>query len=147
MKGDSLMEKELVESHNHPIIFFDGVCNFCNMSVQFIIKRDRKGLFRFASLQSSVAERLLMNFPQAAGLNSIVLIDRGRIFTESTAVLRICKDLDGLWKGFYVLILFPKPLRDAFYRWFAKHRYRLFGKQSACMIPDKNIRDRFLNEN
>ncbi|HZG71710.1 MAG TPA: DCC1-like thiol-disulfide oxidoreductase family protein [Chondromyces sp.] len=139
------MKNYLVDSYKHFIIFFDGDCHFCNESVQFIIKRDRKGLFRFASLQSRIAETLLANYHHVPQLDSIVLIEKEQLFTESTAVLRICKKLDGLWKGLSILLIFPKSIRDVFYRWFANHRYRFFGKQHACMMPHPEIRKRFLD--
>ncbi|MFP3918196.1 thiol-disulfide oxidoreductase DCC family protein [Lysinibacillus telephonicus] len=135
----------LVDSYSNSIIFFDGDCNFCNKSVQFIIKRDYKGHFRFASLQSTIAENLLAHYQHTSRLDSIVLMENGQLFTESTAVLHICRKLDGLWKVLYIFILFPKPIRNAFYRWFAKNRYRFFGKQSSCIIPTPEIRKRFLN--
>ena len=139
------MKKNLADLSKHSIIFFDGDCNFCNKSVQFIIKRDRKGLFRFTSLQSEIAKSLLTAYPHTSPLDSIVLIENEQLFIESTAVLRICRKLDGLWKGLYIFIIVPKPIRDWFYRWFAKHRYRFFGKQNACMLPTPEIRKRFLN--
>nr|WP_106782642.1 thiol-disulfide oxidoreductase DCC family protein [Lysinibacillus timonensis] len=139
------MNEHLIDSHKQSIIFFDGECNFCNSSVQFIIKRDHKGHFRFTSLQSSIAQALLSNYPITAQLDSIILIEKGQLYTESTAVLRICKQLDGLWKGLYILIVIPKPIRNFFYRLFAKHRYRFFGKQNICMIPTPDIRQRFLH--
>lgn len=138
------MNHSLVDLYKHSIIFFDGECSFCNRSVQFIIQRDRKGHFRFASLQSSIAKLMLADHPSASQLDSIVLIEKKQLFTESTAVLLVCKKLDGLWKGLYILILFPKPIRDALYRWFAKHRYNFFRKQEICMIPTPEIRKRFL---
>lgn len=138
---------EMVDRVEHSIILFDGVCNFCNRTVQFIIKRDRNGYFRFASLQSSVAESLLATRLEGLHLNSIVLIENGQIYTESTAVLRIVKNLDGIWKAAFILLAIPKPFRDPLYRFFAQRRYRWFGRQSSCMVPTKEIRDRFLDIN
>ena len=140
------MNRSFADPHKHALILFDGVCNFCNRSVQFIIRRDRNDHFRFASLQSSLAESVLAaNYLSASRLDSIVLIEGEQIFTESTAVLRICKKMDGLWKGLYMLIIFPKPIRDALYRWLANNRYHFFGKQDTCMIPTPEIRKRFLH--
>jgi predicted DCC family thiol-disulfide oxidoreductase YuxK len=129
----------------HAIVLFDGVCNFCSHSVQFIIRRDRAAYFRFAPLQSGIAEGWLRGHVNSPVPDSIVLIEGNRIYTESGAALRICRHLDGLWKAFYFLLLIPRPIRDAAYRMFAKHRYRLFGRQEACMIPAPDIRERFLS--
>ena len=127
------------------IILFDGVCNFCNGSVNFIIERDRGGYFKFAPLQSEIGERYL----DKSGIDrevtdSVVLIENERVFTHSTAALKIARRLDGLWSWFYALIVIPKPVRDFFYKLFAKYRYRLFGRQDACMMPTPEIRQRFL---
>ncbi|WP_077211956.1 thiol-disulfide oxidoreductase DCC family protein [Bacillus dakarensis] len=133
-------------SNEKAIILFDGVCNFCNSSVQFIIKRDRAGYFQFASLQSEVGKSLLAQRPELQNLDSIVLIENGQFFTESSAALRIARKLDGFWKLAFLLNALPKVCRDPFYRFFAKNRYRWFGKQEACMMPTKDMRARFLSE-
>ncbi|TYR81810.1 DUF393 domain-containing protein [Priestia megaterium] len=128
------------------IVFFDGECNFCNRSVQFIIKNDPKGCFQFTSLQSNIAEQLRAKNILPQNPNSIVLMEKEKIFTESTAVLRICKKLNGLWKTLYIFILIPKPLRDIVYKWIARHRYRLFKKNAQCMIPTAELSSRFLSD-
>lgn len=133
-------------SDEKAIVLFDGVCNFCNSSVQFIIKRDRGGYFQFASLQSDVGKNLLALRPDLQDLDSIVLIEDGNYFTESSATLRIARKLDGLWKLAYLFNAIPKVCRDPFYRLFAKNRYRWFGKEEACMIPTKDMRARFLSD-
>lgn len=125
-------------------VLFDGVCNFCSGWVRFIIDRDPKKYFTFASLQSKVADELLAKHGKHTSLDSIVLLENDQYYSESTAVLRICKQLTGLWKFLYVFILVPKPIRDFFYRWFAKNRYRFFGKSESCMLPTPEIRERFL---
>lgn len=131
-------------SHRYATVLFDGVCNFCNGWVQFVIKRDPKKYFRFASLQSQVATSLLEKQHLHVSFDSIVLLTENKHYTESTAVLHICKELSGFWKWLYLFILIPKPLRDRVYRWFAKNRYRFFGKQESCMLPTPEIRNRFL---
>ncbi|CAM4229660.1 MAG: thiol-disulfide oxidoreductase DCC family protein [Paenibacillus macerans] len=133
------------ESDNHAVVLFDGVCNFCNGSVQFIIRRDRAGYFRFASLQSDAAKSLLAGRAEAPSLDSIILIENDRVFTESTAVLRIARKLDGIWRGAALFLAVPKPLRDWAYRLFARNRYRWFGKRSECMLPTPEQRQRFLS--
>lgn len=128
-----------------PIILFDGVCNFCNGTVQFIIKHDKRGIFQFASLQSSIGKELIETKPGLKDLDSVILIQNGFVKTESTAALQISKKLDGWPKLFYIFIVIPAPIRNYFYKLFASNRYRLFGKSETCMIPTKEIRDRFLS--
>ncbi|MFC4619548.1 thiol-disulfide oxidoreductase DCC family protein [Camelliibacillus cellulosilyticus] len=129
----------------HAIVLFDGVCNLCNKSVQFIINRDRKGYFLFSSLQSPTAKGLLDTYRiQSPSLSTIILIEKDQFYTESTAVLRICKRLNGLWKGLYLFIIVPKVVRDGVYRWIAKRRYKFFGKRDTCMVPTQENQRRFL---
>jgi predicted DCC family thiol-disulfide oxidoreductase YuxK len=126
------------------IILFDGVCNFCESSVQFIIKRDPVGHFQFASLQSETGERLLKQLEVKNHLESLVLIENRRYYKKSTAALKICKNLKGGWKLLYIFRIIPTPIRDFFYDWIAKNRYKWFGKKDSCMIPTTEIRNRFL---
>jgi predicted DCC family thiol-disulfide oxidoreductase YuxK len=126
------------------IILFDGICNFCNASVQFIIKRDPQAHFRFASLQSEVGKKMLTKYRIPEDINSFILIAGERYYTKSSAALRVCKHLKGFWKLFYVFILVPRPIRDCFYRFIAGNRYKWFGKRESCMIPSEDIRKRFL---
>ena len=126
-------------------MLFDGVCNFCNASVNFVIERDKAGYFKFAPLQSEIGEELVAKHGiDTAGTDSVIVVENDRAYTHSSAALRIAKQLDGLWSWSYGFIVVPKPLRDFFYRLFAKYRYRLFGKQDACMMPTPEIRARFL---
>lgn len=127
----------------HPVILFDGVCNLCNASVQFIIKRDPKAIFRFAALQSETGQKLLAEHPQVSA-DSVLLADRGKIYQQSTAALKIAGRLSGLWPLFYVFMIVPRPLRDAVYNYIAKNRYRWFGKQESCMLPTVDLKSRFL---
>ena len=127
------------------IILFDGVCNFCNGSVNFIIERDGKNYFKFAPLQSDIAQKLLEKHGiNKAETDSVILIENERADTHSTAALKIARRLDGFWSWFYGFIIVPKPVRDFFYKLFAKYRYKLFGRQDACMMPTPEIRQRFL---
>ena len=126
------------------IILFDGECNFCDASVQFIIKRDH-GAFHFASLQSKIGQQLVERF-QLHGIDSVVLIENDRAYTKSTAALRITKQLYRLWPLCYLLIVVPKSFRDSMYNLIAKNRYKLFGKKDICMLPSEKDRARFLNE-
>lgn len=124
------------------IILFDGNCNLCNHSVQFIIKRDPKALFKFASLQSDVGKQLTKTYNQSS--DSIVFIDNNKCYVASSAVLRICYHLKGFWKLFYILLFVPTPIRDYVYHTFARNRYRWFGEQDKCMVPSQKLKDRFL---
>jgi len=131
----------------HPIVLFDGVCNLCNGSVQFILKRDPQGRFRFASLQSDAGRSLMREHgldPEA--LSSVVVIEDGQAWQESSAALRIARHLPGGWKLLRIFTVIPRPLRDAVYRWVARNRYRWFGKRSTCRLATPAERERFLEE-
>lgn len=126
-------------------VLFDGVCNFCNNSVNFIIARDKVGYFKFAPLQSEIGEELIAKYGiDPADTDSVVLVDEGRAFTHSTAALKIARKLDGSWSLSYGLIVVPRFIRDGAYKLFAKYRYRLFGRRDACMMPTPDVRARFL---
>ena len=126
------------------IVLFDGVCNFCNSAVNFIIRHDRKGLFKFAPLQSEIGQEMQSKFGIGDGVDSIVLVEDERVFMHSTAALRIARGLGGLWSAAYIFIIVPAFIRDWFYKLFAKYRYRLFGRKEACMLPTPEVRARFL---
>ncbi len=133
-------------SINKPIIFFDGVCNLCNSSIQFIIKRDRSKKFLFASLQSAYArENLPTELSKSDSLQSIVLKEGSKIQTKSSAALRITKSLDGLWPILFIFIVVPKFLRDWMYDGISRNRYMWFGKRDQCMIPSSELKSRFLD--
>lgn len=141
------------------ILLFDGVCNFCDASVNFIIAHDRAGYFRFAPLQTETGQELTKKFglefaalagdKAAAGdavpIDSLVLIEDERAYTHSTAALRVARNLDGLWSWGYVFIVVPRVIRDFFYKLFARYRYRLFGKKDVCMMPTPELKQRFLS--
>ncbi|AWE08164.1 thiol-disulfide oxidoreductase [Lysinibacillus sp. 2017] len=128
-----------------PVILFDGECNLCDFSVQFILKRDPKGIFQFASLQSDAGIALLEKYNVPKNTESIVLIEDGQFFTESTAALKIARKLTGLWKWLSIAIFVPKPIRDVIYKWIAKNRYKWFGKKEQCMLPTAEQKNRFLS--
>jgi len=128
------------------IILFDGVCNLCNHSVQFIIKNDHHALFSFASLQSEGAAHLLSEFNLSSNqLDSVIYLEGKKLYTESTAALKIAKHLKSPWKFAYVFIIVPTPLRNFFYKIIAKNRYKWFGKQNECMIPTPDMKKRFID--
>ncbi|GAB3837293.1 thiol-disulfide oxidoreductase DCC family protein [Hymenobacter jeollabukensis] len=129
-----------------PVILFDGVCNLCHGLVQFIIQRDPHARFRFASLQSAEGQRLMPGGvnPDPDNPDSVVLIEDGRAYTHSTAILRILRRLGGGWALLAVAGLLPRSLRDAAYRFVARNRYRWFGKQTECWLPTPELKARFL---
>lgn len=131
---------------NHSsIILFDGVCNLCNASVQFVIKHDTDARFSFASLQSDSGQKLLEQYHlQQTDFNSFVLIENQRVYTKSTAALMVAKRLNGLIKLFYGFIIVPVFIRDAVYSLVAKNRYKWFGKKDSCMIPTPALQSKFL---
>lgn len=127
------------------VILFDGVCNLCNSSVNFVIDRDKNGYFKFASLQSEFGQEQVRRIGRDPNqLNSIVLIEGGRFYRKSTAALRVARKLSGGWPLLYVFIIIPTFLRDLIYNFIAKNRYRWFGKQDACRIPTPELSHRFL---
>ena len=127
------------------VVLFDGECNLCNRAVQFVLRRDRRARFRFASLQSPAGRRLLAGIALPTPLpDSIVLLEAGRAFLRSGAALRIARGLGWPWRLFAALLLVPRPLRDWAYDVVARHRHRWFGRRSSCMVPTPELRDRFL---
>ncbi|MGI9542775.1 MAG: thiol-disulfide oxidoreductase DCC family protein [Cyclobacteriaceae bacterium] len=130
------------------IVLFDGVCNLCNGAVNFVIDRDPKKKFVFASLQSFAAQELLKQFHlPLSDFKSIVLIKQGVVFDKSNAVLEITRELGSGWPILYAFKIIPKFLRDGLYELIAKHRYKLFGKRDQCRVPTQDLLSRFLPEN
>ena len=129
----------------HPIILFDGVCNFCNGAINFILRQDKKGVFRFAPLQSEKGQQLLRQFdlPQTS-FDSFILIDEGKVYKSSTAGLRLYNKLPWYWKWTQLFWVVPRLVRDAVYDIIARNRYRWFGKNDQCMVPTPEIKSRFL---
>lgn len=131
--------------NDHPVILFDGVCNFCNSSVNFVIRHDKKSRFRFAPLQSENGKALLLPFGFSGDrLDTFILVEKGQLFTRSTAALKVCRQLDGWWPALYAFIIVPRFIRDGIYDFIARHRYQWFGKKETCMIPTPETRQRFL---
>lgn len=128
------------------VVLYDGVCNLCNGSVQFILRNDPRGKFRFAALQSEVGATLLAGFGMPADrLDTLVYLRNGRLFTRSSAALHMARALRFPWPLLTVLLVVPRPLRDTVYRWVARNRYRWFGKSDQCMVPSPDVRARFLD--
>jgi predicted DCC family thiol-disulfide oxidoreductase YuxK len=129
----------------HPIILFDGVCNFCSGAVNFIIKRDKKRIFRYAALQSVAGQHLLKQYNLSpTELDSFVLIYKSKSFKKTSAALNVAAILGGLWKLTGVFRIFPAVVRDFAYNLIANNRYRWFGKKESCMIPTPEVRSLFL---
>lgn len=128
-----------------PIVLFDGVCNLCSHSVQFMIQRDPKARLRFTSLQSETGQRLQAEHGiDSASLDSMLLVEGGRLYRESDAALRMARHLKGAWPLLGAFRIVPRPLRDLVYRFIARNRYRWFGKTEACWLPTPELRARFL---
>lgn len=128
------------------IVLFDGVCNFCNASVKFIIHRDPDNHFKFASLQSDYAKNLFQQLNiDASSFDSIVLVEKGMTYIKSTAALKIARRLSGLWSLSYAFIIVPKFFRDFAYDILAKNRYKWFGRQDQCEIPAPELQSKFLS--
>lgn len=132
--------------NGHPTLLFDGVCNLCNASVNFIIDRDPVATFRFAALQSDVGSALIATHGlDSAALDSVVLVEGARVYTESTAALRVARRLGLPWSLLWGFVIVPRWIRDPIYRFVARNRYRWFGQSEACRMPTDELRARFLS--
>ena len=137
IKPDTLM--------GNPIVIFDGMCNFCSYSVQFILKRDQQGGFRFAPLQSAPGSALMEKYGlDPSDAQSILLVKEGKVYVKSDAVLEIIADLGPPWHLLKPFAIIPKPWRDALYDVIARNRYRWFGMRNVCYVPTATERSRFL---
>jgi predicted DCC family thiol-disulfide oxidoreductase YuxK len=128
----------------NPVLFFDGECNLCNSSVQFVIKRDRKKLFRFAALQSEAGRQALTRYPGRVP-DSFVLLYKDRFYVKSDAALLVCRLLGGGMSLLYGFMVVPRFIRNAVYDMVSRNRYRWFGKRNECMIPTPELKSRFLS--
>ena len=127
------------------IVLFDGVCNFCNSSVNLMIRKDNTDYFRFLPLQSEKGKKIVEQFHlDPENLQTVILLENGKIYTRSTAALRIARKLKGGWKLFYGFVIVPTFIRDFFYNVIAKNRYRWWGQKESCMVPTPDVRKKFL---
>lgn len=127
------------------IVLFDGVCNLCNSSVQFMLKRDKKDQFLFGSLQGKTGQSYLEKFHLPPDtLNSFMLVEDDVLYTQSTGALRMLKHIGGAWSLLYAFIIVPKFIRDAVYSLIAGNRYKWFGKQDTCWLPTPALKEKFL---
>ena len=131
------------------IMLYDGVCGFCNKSVQFVLDHDRRGTIRFAALQSDFGRAVVERHPELKNVDSVVLVESSgateRVHVRSAAALRLSGYVGGVWGWARVAYIIPRPLRDFFYDLFARYRYRLFGKYDSCLLPPPEVRERFLD--
>jgi predicted DCC family thiol-disulfide oxidoreductase YuxK len=128
-----------------PLVLFDGVCNLCNGTVQFLLPRDRAGRIYYAPIQSAVGQQVLWRHRLAQqDWDSFVFLDEGRAYVKSEAVFRILRYLCRPWPWFRVLQYLPRPAADWIYDRVARNRYAVFGRQAACMVPDESHRGRHL---
>lgn len=140
------MNQQSLPLVSHPVIFFDGVCNLCTASVQFIIRHDPQRQFRFASLQSITAKTMLSRHPLAKDrVNSLLLWEDGTVYARSEAALRIARKLSGAWPLLYGFRIVPPGIRDGIYTIVARNRYRWFGRKEDCWAPTPALQQLFLN--
>jgi predicted DCC family thiol-disulfide oxidoreductase YuxK len=134
-----------------PVLLYDGLCGFCDLTVRAILRVDRRGVFRFAPLDGAFAASALARYPELRGTDSVVLVERGAegettsASARSTAFLRTAHHLGGVWRLLGVFVVIPRPLRDWAYDVFARCRYRIFGRFDACPVPPAEVRRRFLD--
>lgn len=127
------------------VILFDGVCNLCNNTVNWIISHDKKNRFKFASLQSDYGRHVIEQFNITAHYpDTIVLLDNDKVYLRSVAVLRILKDLGGFYNLVHIFIIIPSPVLDFFYNIVAKYRYSWFGKRTVCRVPEASLKQKFI---
>ena len=128
----------------HGIVLFDGECNLCSKSVQFLLKRDRDDYFRFTSLQGPAGQALLEQYSIPKNMESIVYIEGRHAYTESDAVIKIAGHLDRYRTLAAIFRLLPRPFRDFLYRRVANNRYKIWGKNDSCMLPTAQNRNKFI---
>lgn len=133
------------ENKSHKVILFDGVCNLCNGAINFVIKKDKRNVFKFAALQSEAGIMLLSKYKiDTSKVDSIILVDGENCYVKSSAALRIAKDLSGGYPLLYGFLILPRFIRDAVYDYIARNRYKWFGKKESCMIPTPELKSKFL---
>jgi predicted DCC family thiol-disulfide oxidoreductase YuxK len=126
------------------IVFYDGVCGLCNLTVQWLIRHDRKRVLRYASLQSDLAKSLPIDYNQDAIPGTIVFQDGCKYYVKSDAIIHILLKLKGIYRLAGIMLIVPLPLRNAVYDWIARNRYKWFGKYDICPLPRNEVRDLFI---
>lgn len=133
------------QSFQPRIVIFDGVCNFCNGAVNFIIRHDQHRKFQFTPMQTELAQQLTDQYGiHNVGIDTFLLIKQGECYIWTEAALEIASELDGYWYLLNIFRIIPRPVRDFFYRLFARNRYALFGRTDQCMVPSADVRSRFI---
>ncbi len=127
------------------IVLFDGVCNYCNSMVNFAIRYDKKAVLKFSPLQSASGISLKEKYNISSDIDSVIFLDQGKVYTYSDAAIKIAGYLQWPAKALYAFHIVPNFLRQPIYKWIARNRYKWFGKKETCMIPTKEVRDRFLD--
>lgn len=136
---------------SHPVLLYDGLCGFCNRSIQLILRHDRRKTMFFAALQSEYGKSIVTRHPELAGVDSLVFVEPldfaylERVFVRSDAALHVARYLAGPWKLALAGYVIPRPIRDYFYDQFAKRRYGWFGKYGSCPLPSPDVQERFLD--
>ena len=130
--------------NEHPLVLFDGVCNYCNTMVNYAISHDPEGKLRFAPLQSGTGGQIRKEYSIPETIDSVILVDQGKVYTYSDAALRIASYLDRPASFWSLLRIVPGFIRQPVYKWIAKNRYKWYGKKDSCMIPSAEVRSRFL---
>ena len=133
-----------INGEDQYLVIYDGVCNFCNGAVSFIIKRDKSERFIFSPMQSDYAQAIIREKSvETVGVDTFMLVKNGQVYLWSDAALEITRDLTGFWSLFRVFSILPSGFRDVFYKLFARNRIRLFGGTNQCQIPDKHLLSRY----
>ncbi|OMF38480.1 hypothetical protein BK133_02085 [Paenibacillus sp. FSL H8-0548] len=131
----------------YAVLLIDGQCYLCNRITQFVVKRDKAKVFRFATLQSPIGQRLLQEGQLSlVDMNTFVMVQGDDYFIKSDAALRVLSKLDGWWRILYLFIIVPRSLRDVVYDINAQNRFRWFGAPEECLIPTHDLRSRFLED-
>jgi predicted DCC family thiol-disulfide oxidoreductase YuxK len=133
--------------HKESILLFDGHCSLCNGAVDFVLKRDTRKKLLLASIQGPAGQAILKKYQLPSSyLDTLVVVEQGKVYLGSTAALRVARLLGGGWPLFYGLIILPKGIRDRVYQWISEHRYQWFGRRDTCRMPTASERTHFLNE-
>ena len=129
------------------ILLFDGHCSLCNGAVDFVLKRDTRKKLLLASIQGTAGQGVLKKYKLPPSyLDTLVLVEEGKVYLGSTAALRVARFLGGGWPLFYGLIIIPKGVRDRIYQWISRNRYQWFGRRDTCRIPSASESAHFLKE-
>jgi Uncharacterized protein conserved in bacteria len=142
-----VLEQNQTQDRMPIVLLVDGDCALCHGMTQFAVRRDKRQRFRIAALQSEIGSKLLAHCGlDVRKLDSLVLMERGRVYVKSSAALRVFRRLGGLWPLLYAAIIVPTPIRDYGYSWIARMRYRMFGQADICMLPSAAGRQRFIDD-